>query len=194
MYTEPDIVRGRGVVGNGSPFMSQVRGSNPGGGGMPVWVDFRRGDKKFWEKKKSPLGLWNNLFFILSKSKIPNRHNTKALTVPKATKRHLEYSLFHAAGKFFEEKMVEGYKSGDVYWARHSQGSWPSGEWIASRVTGPGFKSRWGRDACLGGFSPRGQKILREKKKSPLGLWNNFFYILNSSKISKCHDTNPNTT
>ena len=37
------------------------------------------------------------------------------LTVPKATKRHLEYALFHAAGKFFEEKMVEGYKSGDVY-------------------------------------------------------------------------------
>ena len=37
------------------------------------------------------------------------------LTVPKATKRHLEYSLFHPAGKFFEEKMVEGYMVGEVY-------------------------------------------------------------------------------
>ena len=64
MYTEPDIVRGRGVVGNGSPFMSQVRGSNPGGGGMPVWVDFRRRDKNFWEKKKSLLGLINIISVI----------------------------------------------------------------------------------------------------------------------------------
>ena len=66
MYTEPDIVKGRGVVGKLSPFMSQVRGSNPGGGGMPVWVDFRRGDKILREKKKSvrvnTTSVWHDIF------------------------------------------------------------------------------------------------------------------------------------
>ena len=56
MYTEPGIVRGRGVVGKLSPLMSQVRGSNPGGGGMPLGGFSPRGQKMLREKK-SPLGL-----------------------------------------------------------------------------------------------------------------------------------------